>query len=151
MNILNELKRKTLDAEDALDAFSNIFCNWQELLCDSENLTKALTLDLHEDNKMFIRSIIDISTTIESTYSELEQERDKRLLEYGIAKLGGNLGDLIDGIDHLGNNISIVLESFYLCGENVEIFGTRFLKSGRKGVKKDTILLDGGEWKIRDV
>lgn len=149
MNILTELKRKALDADDALHAFSNIFCNWQDLLCDSENLTKALTLDLHEDNKMFIRGIIDMSTTIESTYSELEQERDRRLLEYATAKLGGSLGDLIDGRDRSGNNIAIVLESFYLSREDVYMFGTRFLKSGRKGVKQDSILLDGGDWKIR--
>ena len=63
MNILTELKRKALDAKCALDAVDSTFSDWQGLLSDSENITKALTLDLLESNKMFLRSIINISTT----------------------------------------------------------------------------------------
>ena len=93
--------------------------------------------------------LTDVTSTLDKTYSELETQKDKLVLEYALAKTSGKLGDIIDYVENGGKACAIVIESAYMIGDGVCIYGTRYLKSGSKGIIQDSVHLNKNNWKLR--
>lgn len=148
--MLLELKEKAIAADKAYSQIEDRFCEWERIVDCSDNLTKFLDLDLGEENKTFINNLNNVATTLKQAYIEAEAKRDNLVLKYALAKLGGNLGDIIDYLDFQKRKRAIVIEDAQLWGEGITVMGSRLLKTGKVGVRGDYICLDTFSWKLRE-
>lgn len=147
--MLLDLKKKAADAEQAyLDTLDRV-CEWEDVVDCSDNLTKFLDLDIGEESKIFIANLAKVSLDLNRASADAIVKRDKLVLEYALAKIGGQLGDVIDYEDFCGRKRAIVVEEADMNGDNIAVSGTRFLQSGRAGIRKDYVFLDTYSWQRR--
>lgn len=147
--MLLELKKKADDAEQAyLDTLDRV-CEWKDIVDCSNNLTKFLDLDIGEESKIFIANLAKVSLELNKVCADATAKRDKLVLEYALAKIDGKLGDIIDYVNFCGEKRAIVVEEADMNGDEITLFGTRFLKSGKVGIRKGAVFLDILSWQRR--
>lgn len=146
--MLLELKRKAIEADQAFDEFDETISEWKNILGCSKSFNKIKDLDISEESNTFFENLANVSDTIDRSYAELMAKKEELLLEYALAKLGGQLGDIIYFIDDYGKQRAIIIEYAYRFGEDVAIYGTRFLKSGRKGKLEGSVRLELNKWRL---
>ena len=147
--MLIELEKRAIAAEKDLNFFYKQFSDWDDILGNSGSMLPLLNLDISPESKKMIANLVDIVSVLDKTYKELEDKKDKLILEFALAKSGGKLGDIIDFIGAKGKTLSIVIECAHLMGNSVCVSGHRFLKSGRVGIHYDTVSLTHHKWALR--
>ena len=151
MSELLELKKKAIEAEEAYYKVFDRLGEWDKVMdgyIDLANLLD-LNLDIDEENRAFIRNIVSIEAALNRRLSDIEAEKNKLAFEYGLAKFGGKVGDVVDCIDNRGTKCAMVVEGFEMMEEDVLVHGTRFLKSGRLGQLKSSFSLEKSKWQLR--
>lgn len=147
--MLSELGKKAVEADEAVNTFDATFGDWCGILGSSESLGTLLTLDISHESKEILTGIADVAATLEQTNKELETKRDELVLKYALEKANAELGDIIDYVDHNGKSCALIIESAHMFGESVCIYGTRFLKTGQRGVSQGSVSLSHTNWKLR--
>lgn len=147
--MLLELKKRAIEADQAHLEILDRCCEWENIVERSDDLVKFLDLDIGEESKILIRRLIDTNLALNLTHAELEAKRDKSVLEYALAKLGGDLGSVIDYVDINGRKRAIVVEEAQLLAGDVAVTGTRLLQSGKIGKLKDYVCLESNQWRLK--
>ncbi|KGJ97638.1 hypothetical protein [Colwellia psychrerythraea] len=147
--MLLELKNRAIEADQVHSEILDRCCEWDNIVERSDDLVKFLDLDIGEESKTLIRRLIDTNLALNLTHAELEAKRDKSVLEYALAKLGGNLGSIIDYVDNKGRKRTIVVEDAQLLAGDVAVTGTRLLQSGKIGKLEGYVCLDSCQWQLR--
>ncbi|WP_205352166.1 hypothetical protein, partial [Vibrio cholerae] len=149
VEMLSELEQKAVEANNAFGSFDETLSEWGRILGSSSNIAPLLKLDISDESKQVLSSLVDVAAALDKTYEELEVKRDELVLEYALAKVGGKLGDIVDYVDNSGKNCAIVIESAYMFGHSIYIYGARFLKSGGLGRSQGSVNLNSTHWQLR--